>query len=207
MEGHYQTVKDDIVQQLEVDPGMLLFDADLSLMRGRVERLPYVQTAQVCRQWPDRLMVSVAERVPVAMVNLDGLYYVDCHGQIFKRVEQGEEVDLPVLTGLNTEMLQKNPEAGRAMLTLGLAMLGCWQGEDDYAQEGLSEIHLDDTFGLTIYTRRHAWQVELGLEAFGVKLQQWYKVVQYLGTEGNRAQRFDCRSSHAVVVGYQSAVQ
>ncbi len=205
VQGNYHTVKEGIVQQLDLEPGMLLFDVDLVEKQVAVEDLPYVKTAQLSRQWPDRLLVSVTERVPVAIVNLEKLYYVDADGQIFKRIDPGEEVDLPVITGLSVSQLQKNPDRGRTLLDSGLKLLACWQENDAFRQEGIAEIHLDDAFGLTVFTRRHIWQLRLGLDEFRLKLKHWQKVLAYLGKEAEQISSFDCSAGHSVVVRYGAA--
>lgn len=205
VQGNYHTAKEVIVQQLDLEPGMLLFDVDLAEKQAAVENLPYVKTAQVSRQWPDRLLVSVTEREPVAIVNLEKLYYVDADGQIFKLIEPGEEVDLPVITGLSVSQLRKNPDQGRTLLNLGLRLLACWQENDALRQEGIAEIHVDNVLGLTVFTRRHIWQLDLGLDEFRLKLKHWQKVLAYLGKEAEQISCFDCSSGHSVVVRYGAA--
>jgi len=202
VQGNYHTAKEEIVRELNLEPGMLLFDVDLVDKQVAVENLPYVKTAQLSRQWPDRLLVSVTERVPVVIVNLEKLYYVDADGQIFKRIDPGEEIDLPVFTGLSVAQLQKNPEKGRVLLDIGLKLLACWQENDAYRQEGIAEIHLDNAFGLTVFTRRHIWQLRLGLEDFRLKLKHWQKVLNYLGKEAELVSGFDCSAEYSVVVRY-----
>jgi len=39
-----------------------------------------VRSVSVRKAFPDRLVVRIEERRPVAMVNLDALYYVDAEG-------------------------------------------------------------------------------------------------------------------------------
>ena len=204
VQGNYHTAKEGIVQQLDLEPGMLLFDVDLADKQVAVESLPYVKTAQLSRQWPDRLLVSVTERAPVAIVNLEKLYYVDADGQIFKRIEAGEEIDLPVFTGLSVAQLQKNPEQGRALLDLGLELLACWQENDAFRREGIAEIHLDNDFGLTVFTRRHIWQLRLGLEKFRLKLKHWQKALNYLDKEARQVSSFDCSARDSVVIRYEA---
>ncbi len=202
--GNFHTSKEDIVHQLRVEPGMLLFEADLPAMQEAVEELPYVETAQLSRQWPDKLLVAVTERVPVAMINLEKLYYVDRQGQVFKAVEAGDAVDFPVFTGLSADFLRRNPERGRELLNLGLQLLFLWQEDEACSREEVAEINLDDVMGLTVYTRRHVWQVILGQDGMARKLKHWQQVVRYLGEESRRAKKFDCSSADRVVVGYET---
>ncbi len=202
VQGNYHTAKEEIVQQLDVEPGMLLLDVDLVEKQAAVEKLPYVKAAQLSRQWPDRLLVSVTERVPVAIVTLEQLYYVDADGQIFKDVDPGEDVDLPVFTGLTMAQLKKDPEQGRVLLDLGLKLLACWRENDRLRQEGIAEINLDNAFGVSVFTRRHVWQLRLGMDQFRLKLRHWQKVLDYLGREVEQVTGFDCSTGDSVVVRY-----
>jgi cell division protein FtsQ len=65
-------------------PGTPLLRVDLDGAAARVRRLPQVATAQVSRGWPDRVVVTVAERVPVAVVERAGQRtLVDAGGVLF----------------------------------------------------------------------------------------------------------------------------
>lgn len=48
--------------------GAALMDVDTSAIATRVEALPWVQTADVRRDWPGTLRIDVVERVPVAVI-------------------------------------------------------------------------------------------------------------------------------------------
>ena len=49
--------------------GTPLLRVDVDAAAARVRRLPQVASAEVTRGWPDRVVVTVAERVPVAVVH------------------------------------------------------------------------------------------------------------------------------------------
>lgn len=203
MEGNYQTARGEIARQLGVDGTTLLHRVDLEATRERIASLPFVHEAEISRQWPDRLLVSIAERVPVAVINLDRLHYVDGGGEIFKPVEVGEEVDFPVITGLEKERFKGDRVARRAALERCLELLACWNRSPERQQEGLAEIHADGSSGLAVYTRRHVWQLHLGEHELEEALDRWQTVVRYLGAEADRITRFDCRNRHSVVVRYR----
>src|SRR3990170_3422458 len=52
----------------------------------RILSHPFVREVAVRKAFPDKLIVDIEEREPVAMINLDALYYVDEQGSIFKRL-------------------------------------------------------------------------------------------------------------------------
>jgi cell division protein FtsQ len=67
--------------------GTPLLRVDLDAAAARVRRLPQVATAQVSRGWPDRVVVTVAERTPVAVVERAGQRtLVDAGGVLFDTI-------------------------------------------------------------------------------------------------------------------------
>jgi cell division protein FtsQ len=67
--------------------GTPLLQVDVDAAGARVRRLPQVASVQVSRGWPDRVVVTVTERVPVAVVDRDGQQWlVDPGGVLFATV-------------------------------------------------------------------------------------------------------------------------
>ena len=66
-------VLDDVwlARTLELPPGVSLMELDLERLRDRVLADQQVLTANVTRVFPDRLVVEVTERMPVARVRVD----------------------------------------------------------------------------------------------------------------------------------------
>jgi cell division protein FtsQ len=70
-----------------VTTGTPLLRVDVDAAASRVRRLPQVASAAVSRGWPDRVVVTVRERVAVAVVDSDGhLSLVDATGVLFDTV-------------------------------------------------------------------------------------------------------------------------
>jgi cell division protein FtsQ len=67
--------------------GTPLLRVDVVAAAARVRALPQVASAQVARGWPDRVVVTVAERVPVAVVDQAGRRTLaDASGVLFDTV-------------------------------------------------------------------------------------------------------------------------
>ncbi len=70
------------------------FTVDLDAVRDSLEKLPWVREARVERRWPDTLVVSLTEHVPLARWNDDAL--VSEAGEVFVAADSAK---LPRLSG------------------------------------------------------------------------------------------------------------
>jgi cell division protein FtsQ len=70
------------------------FTVDLDAVRDSLEKLPWVREARVERRWPDTLVVSLTEHVPLARWNDDAL--VSEAGEVFVAADSA---NLPRLSG------------------------------------------------------------------------------------------------------------
>jgi cell division protein FtsQ len=72
----------EVRQAAEVRIGTPLLRVDVHATAARVRRVPQVAAAQVSRGWPDRIVITVTERVPVAVVDQDGQQWLVDHGGV-----------------------------------------------------------------------------------------------------------------------------
>ncbi|MCU7844362.1 MAG: cell division protein FtsQ/DivIB [Candidatus Thiodiazotropha sp. (ex Monitilora ramsayi)] len=89
-----------------VDGGF--FSVDLDLIRQKVERLPWIESASVRRVWPDTLHVNVVEQVPLAYWGEDGL--VSLRGEVFRPERLPQLPELSVLEGEDQNALRISRE-------------------------------------------------------------------------------------------------
>jgi cell division protein FtsQ len=99
--------------------GDALLTSDLGRLAQRVEQLAPVQSAQVTRDWPSGLRVTVVERTPIATVHrADGWWLVDAEGVQFApsavRPAQLRLMQLP-LTGQVSEAARGAAQVLRAL--------------------------------------------------------------------------------------------
>ena len=65
--------------------GQQLVTTDLDAIQRRVLTvMPAVKSVDVSREWPDKILIKVTERTPVAVIDeADGLHALDAQGQVF----------------------------------------------------------------------------------------------------------------------------
>ena len=91
---------DEVIAMAGLRRGMSTWNIDLAAIEKKIGRHPWVRRVFVRREFPRRVIIDVEERTPKAIVALRKLYYVDADGVVFKEVGPGENVNLPLLTGL-----------------------------------------------------------------------------------------------------------
>lgn len=80
-----------------IPAGLPLIRVNDAAVAHRVERLRQVQSAQVSRDWPDTVVISVTERVPaLAVPGSQGYDLIDKDGVVVESVSQ-QPLDTPIL--------------------------------------------------------------------------------------------------------------
>jgi cell division protein FtsQ len=134
----------------------------------RIRANPWVREVFVGREFPDRLVIVVRERKAVALIERnDGLSLLDGEGTPFKKLETGEESDLPVLTGC-----VRGGILDESLVKRSLALLNDLAGIKDGPKIGnASEIHGNETFGLSLFTDTGLC-LQLGFDGYENKLKR-----------------------------------
>jgi cell division protein FtsQ len=98
--GHRATADVDVFDTLDLANVHSLVRFDSRAVRERIERLPWVNTAEVSRVFPGRIRITISERAPFA-VWLRGpqAHLIDRTGRVLSAVSPGAVIDLPRISG------------------------------------------------------------------------------------------------------------
>ena len=173
--------------------GMDLWAIDPPQVEAHLLAQPWIHTARVRREFPDRVHIAVSIRRPVAIVWRQPFTYLDNTGAYFVVQEGEREIDLPYISGL--EKLSLDTPTARVVLAdvvylLSLAHL--WR-------ESLSEIHWDQRQGYTLFLVDRPVTIHVGKEATPEKFAQVRTVLDTWPVD-RPAALFDARFARQVVV-------
>lgn len=150
LQGCREVTEQEVLTLASLHPYQNLFSVNPEKIARRIERNPWVKKASVGRELPDRLIMVVHERIPLALVEQQQSFQiVDREGVIFKRLDQADNLDLPVLTGC-----YKNGVLQGKLLKKSLELL-TYLSDTKQASilfANISEVHLDEIFGLSLIT-------------------------------------------------------
>lgn len=96
--GEYgeKEIREFVTPMVKVNPNLLTFP--LSQIRIFLATRPYLSIAELRKELPDRLVISVKEKKTVAILIKDGFLHIDENGNIIRPMYSGENIDVPIIT-------------------------------------------------------------------------------------------------------------
>src|SRR5216117_4201859 len=95
----------EILAAADVAPGTSLFRLDPGAVARRVEAIPEVRRADVVREFPNRIVISVEERRPFTLVHSGRLHWIDEEGRVLGASPEAVIPQVPVVSGLSDDEL------------------------------------------------------------------------------------------------------
>ncbi len=178
--GVKELTEKDILAMAKIQPRSNILAVSTDVVAGRIAANPWVKHIYVGRELPDRLVLDVRERTPIALLKQAGNFYLmDGEGVVFKKLSKGDDVDLAIVTGVNIQAKVQS-----ALMAEALKLLETLSTSDQHALLGtVSEMHVDEVFGLSVLTDK-GLHLKLGRENFAGKLHQLQIVLSDLEMRG-----------------------
>jgi cell division protein FtsQ len=162
--GLRELTEKDVLASAGIKPAQNLLAINTDAVIRRVSANQWVENVSIGRELPDKLVLEVKERTPLALIKKGNDFcLMDAEGFVFKKLGKSDEVDLPVITG--------NDEKGE-IKSGGYAYLGT-----------ISEVHIDNVFGLSLVSNTGLY-LKLGTTGFENKLKQLKLVLADLENRG-----------------------
>ncbi|MDO8785959.1 MAG: FtsQ-type POTRA domain-containing protein [Syntrophales bacterium] len=171
--GCKELTEKDVLSLAAIKPSHNILTVNMVAVKKRISVNPWVRDVSIGREFPDRLVIEIRERVPVALIHRDNnLRLLDIEGVAFKALEAGDEIDLPVLTGSNSG---KNMDP--KLIKKALKLLHYLATSKDFPTiDRVSEVHGNETSGLSIFTNE-GMSLQLGFDSYENKLKRLLPVM------------------------------
>ncbi len=172
--------REEILGLAGVEPGKALLSMNLKRMGEHILQNPWVETVRINRYFPDTVSIVIAEREPIAIVNMGFIYYLDKKGIVFKVLNQGDKLDYPVITGFSEEELGSDPKGTKEALEATCYLLKVLREKGAFILADVSEIHYDKGYGFTLFTASGALPVKVGSGDFPAKIERFARIYRDL---------------------------
>jgi cell division protein FtsQ len=188
IEGLRYASRSKVQRVFAADFDRSVFLVPLDERRRRLLAIDWVEDASVSRVWPDRLMVRIRERRPVAFVYLrSGVLLVDALGVLLDPPAQASFA-FPVLSGVREDETEADrSERVRALLRLEDSM--------GYLMKDISEVDTSDPDDLRVVANvdRSAVSLLLGDANFGRRYQNFVTHYPDIEKQSPGVKTFDLR--------------
>ena len=179
--GNHMVSKEQITILSKVDIHSNLLAINISQVKSLLESHPWIAGAEIIRNWPNRLVITVRENKPVALLSRKtGLFYLDNKGHIIAAASPTQELDFPVVTGLENFIFNTaSSDPIPAILQDAMKLLQLSSRNNSILPEqNISEIHITDNGSIILYLLERAFPIYMGKD--GDISTRFYRLVKVL---------------------------
>src|SRR5499426_1153270 len=143
---------DQILAVAAIPRGTNIFKLDTMGVTGRVESLPEVRRADVVRELPNRVVISVEERRPFTLVHGGRLHWMDEEGRLLGASPEAVAPPMPVISGLSAEELASMRTAPGPKARAANGVIRALPRSGNGLAAEISEIDMSRREGPVLYT-------------------------------------------------------
>jgi cell division protein FtsQ len=185
--GNERRPAEFLVGESGISVGSNVFATNLDGARARLLADPWIADATLARRLPGTILVQVTERKAVALVALGDTFLATAEGEPFKKLEPGDPVDLPLVTGLRPESLADDRTGAMQTIRRAIDLAAEYDHGALAKRSPLEEVHVEPDGAFTLVVGRSATQLVLGGPPFRRKIDQAARVVAELDRRGAKA--------------------
>jgi len=204
--GTNNVSRSQVLDVMASDIDRNIFYVPLEQRKKQLEQIPWVQSASIMRLLPNRLKVVIAERTPVAFVEIGShIQLIDANGVIMDvPANQNTRYSFPVLVGMS----ENEPLSTRvARMKLYTQLVKELDSSGAHYSADLSDIDLSDPDDVkaTVIDPHGAVLVHLGSSNFLEHFKVYVAHVQEWRTQFHHLESVNLRYDHQVIVNPDSA--
>lgn len=170
-------LKDELMKISGIKRGESYLSINVAKVKQSIEEHPWVKSAKVEKKFPHAIHIGIESREAAAIVISEtDMHFMDTYGVIFKRVENDDFIDFPVITG----MCSFSDGKGRKFQDIA-SLLNLIRLEDaPLSIRELSEINVSINGDLALYFSRLPFKVFIGKDDFKRKIKLMRRIVSHL---------------------------
>jgi cell division protein FtsQ len=188
LEGLNYASRAKVQRVFAMDFDRSVFSVPLDERRRRLLAIDWVEDASVSRVWPDRLVVRIRERRPVAFVPLGtAVLLIDNHGVLLDQPPQAQ-FSFPVLRGIREQETEGQREEHVGWFLRVLEDMG-------YLAKDVSEMNVTDpdNIRIVVQVEHRAAELLIGDANFGRRYQNFLKHYPDIEKQSPGVKTFDLR--------------
>jgi cell division protein FtsQ len=201
--GNHRLKNQEVLVQAGLYKGVNVLSVNISTAREQLKNNPWIREADVKRELPDRLFVTVTEQEPLAVVDLGDVFMLNTDGEIFKRHDTSDPEGLPLIHGLSINDMPLPGQEKNKVFQAVMEILTLGQKPDSILPNGeIRYIEVDHDLGLTLKTRQRFGVIKLGYDEYPKKYGLLRQILVHLSEsrQVTQVQGVDLNDTSRIVV-------
>ncbi len=186
IEGESRLSENEVLGAASIELGDNVFAHSEREVQDALLGHPWIAEAQVVRRLPGTFRVTIRERVAAAILQLEEPYLVSDEGAVFKTLEPGDPVDLPVITGVDRTRFFGERAFRTQVLTSIVGLFAEWRALGMEPRESIGEVHVETGDALTLFVGDDGTEVRLGQGPYRGKIERLRRVLDELSSRHTR---------------------
>jgi len=180
IKGVDENLKLELMERANLNFDLSLLAINLHDLKRRMEAHPWVRKVQIKKNFPHTLVIRVDREKILALIAGEGPYYMNTHGEVFKKLDPSDDVDYPIVTGISGDFPQE-----RKKLELAAHILNDLKNESGaWSLKDLSEIHMGPDGSVDLYSLSYAAVIKFKGTEHQTKKNELKKVLLHLNRNG-----------------------
>ena len=198
--GTHNVPHAQVMEVLGGDIGRNIFFIPLTERKAQLEKIPWVESASVMRFVPNRLVVEIHERTPIAFARLGSrISLIDAGGTVMELPVGKQKYSFPVIAGINPG----EPLSTRAArMKIYVELVRQLDSDGTHYSQDVSEIDLSDQDDVKVLTNDPggAVLVHLGASDFLSRYKVYVTHLQAWRQQFDKLDSVDLRYDHQIIV-------
>jgi len=179
---------DQICRIAGIARGENIFRLDAEEIAGKLAGSDWISEARVTRNLPRRVDIEIVEHSAWAMMHMDGFYLVDGDGEVFKTVEEDDDLLFPVITGIGRGAYINNRQDAKRRIREARGVYRAYVKQGLNKKHPLSEIQTSLEGGISLVTSDPAVVIYMGMPPYRTKMKRLEYVMKYIDEQSLRAE-------------------
>ena len=201
--GNQKAQKEEILYLSGLEPGENIFSFSLSGVKKSIEYHPWVKSARIRKELPDRVVIEIKEEEPVAIICLGELYYLNPELKIFKKLIPEDSLEYPIFTGISYQQLKDPSLPFQEWVRKGVEIWEIAQKSALISTKEISEFHLHPEIGMSLVLESGP-EVLLGGKNLVERFKKLLEIKLELGRDFYLLNKLDLSNPERVVARFWS---
>ena len=192
--------RQEIISLANIKNGDDLLKLKLGKIGEQLGKNPWIESVRVKRYFPHTLTIEVAEREPLAVINVGYLAYLDTKGTVFKPLNDGDSLNYTIITGITDDDLTREPTETKRVLQETVKLISLLKQGELFRLDDVSELHYDKGFGFTLFTTQGGIPIRLGNDGHQEKLSRLARIFKELQPQMLTLEYIDLNYTDKIIV-------